>query len=517
MILTSYICHVSSRKILIMKGERMKKFVAAVVVVALVVVRPGRETTMTIERAPRAPRAARVPSAARVPGAARGASSVADTTAPDTTAADTTAADTAAADTTGAEARRASASPAEAQPWFRALADRNTDMVAVTDAAGRLIYANPAAEAALDLAAFQGAWSCPGNAGSPANLLSLVHPLDRRRARAAFLAPPDRASSRPSSASGRRRGSGGSWRSWRPTASITRRSGASCSTLAMSPNAPTSRAALATLAQCNQVLVRAADEASLLSGTCSTIVEAGGYPLAWVGYAQHDQARTVLPVASAGRTSYLDGISLSWGDEPSGHGPTGTSIRTGAVQVLKDTHLSRKFKPWLEGTERHGFRTACGLPLKVGGETLGSLVIYAGEAGAFDPAALDLLSQLAEDLGYGIGRIRDAAALHVSEERFRLLADQAPIGILESEAEGAVSYLNPWVAEISGGRPSRSRAGAGPKRCTRTTGLGSSPSRKPPALTRPLSGPASGSCAATARSVTFGSMVCREVSTRAAS
>jgi len=97
------------------------------------------------------------------------------------------------------------------------------------------------------------------------------------------------------------------------------------------------------------------------------------------------------------------------------------------VQVLKDTHLSKKFKPWLEGTELHGFRSACALPLKAGGATLGALVIYAAERGAFGPATLGLLCQLADDLGYGVGRLRDGAALQASEERFRLALTPAPV------------------------------------------------------------------------------------------
>ena len=63
--------------------------------------------------------------------------------------------------------------------------------------------------------------------------------------------------------------------------------------------------ALRTVTQGNQVVVHAADEASLLADTCTAIV-AAGYPLAWVGYATHDRERTRTS-AGVGRAHRLRG------------------------------------------------------------------------------------------------------------------------------------------------------------------------------------------------------------------
>ena len=83
------------------------------------------------------------------------------------------------------------------------------------------------------------------------------------------------------------------------------------------------------------------------------------------------------------------------------------------------------------------------MPLRVGGTVIGTLQIYAAEPGAFDPGAVRLLLDLADDLGYGIGRIRDRAALKASEERFRVLADAAPVGILETRPAGGIATPTP--------------------------------------------------------------------------
>ena len=66
---------------------------------------------------------------------------------------------------------------------------------------------------------------------------------------------------------------------------------------------------------------------SLLAEMCRTIVGSGGYLLAWVGYAEHDKARTVRAVAAAGRTEYLEGVHVGWGSDEAGRGPTGSAIR----------------------------------------------------------------------------------------------------------------------------------------------------------------------------------------------
>lgn len=72
----------------------------------------------------------------------------------------------------------------------------------------------------------------------------------------------------------------------------------------------------------------------------------GGYSLAWVGFAEDDERKTVRPVARYGEAaSYLDEISVSWGDDALGRGPTGTAIRTGRVRWRATSSSSRATRP----------------------------------------------------------------------------------------------------------------------------------------------------------------------------
>lgn len=186
--------------------------------------------------------------------------------------------------------------------------------------------------------------------------------------------------------------------------------------------------ALRTLSRCSDIVVHANDESTLTSNICRTIVESGGYVVAWVGYLEHDPEQSVRVVDSYGRDEFLDGITVSWGDNKFGHGPTGNAIRSGSPQMLKDIRRSKRAEPWRDRLNSHELRTSCSFPLIVDGQPIGALSIYAHEMGAFGEAELELLSKLADNLAYGIGRIRDAQRLAISEERLREAERLAHVG-----------------------------------------------------------------------------------------
>ena len=166
------------------------------------------------------------------------------------------------------------------------------------------------------------------------------------------------------------------------------------------------RARLA-ITRCNQAVVRAADEPSLLREVCRVIVEVAGYRLCWAGYAEHDEHKTVRPVAQAGyEEGYLKTVNVTWSDTERGHGPGGTAIRTGRPAVFQDVAADPCFAPWLEEALKRGYASAVGIPLPGEGGPLGALLIYASEPDAFDDEEVGLLRSLADDLAFGIKSLR---------------------------------------------------------------------------------------------------------------
>ena len=161
------------------------------------------------------------------------------------------------------------------------------------------------------------------------------------------------------------------------------------------------------LSECNQILIRAADESRLMREICRIIVEVGGYRLAWVGLALEDEKMTVSPVAHWGHDSgYLDKLDITWADTQRGRGPTGKAIRTGMPWVLRDIPGDPSYRPWRDEALKRGFLSSIALPLKAGVETFGALNIYAEQEDAFDYDEFNILMELAEDLSFGLGALR---------------------------------------------------------------------------------------------------------------
>ncbi|HEY0846569.1 MAG TPA: HD domain-containing phosphohydrolase [Noviherbaspirillum sp.] len=177
--------------------------------------------------------------------------------------------------------------------------------------------------------------------------------------------------------------------------------------------------ALRVLSSGNERLVHAQDEQSLLHDVCRVIVEEGGYSLAWVGIVQNDERKSVMPVAHHGDgADFLARADISWGDSERGQGPTGTAIRTGTVQVIREVDHDPVLQPWLEDAEKFGYNSAIALPLRDSKGVFGTLTIYASQIDAFNHPEIRLMQELADDLAFGVTTLRMRA------ERDRLVTEQ---------------------------------------------------------------------------------------------
>jgi phosphoserine phosphatase RsbU/P len=170
------------------------------------------------------------------------------------------------------------------------------------------------------------------------------------------------------------------------------------------------------LSMTNQALVRITDESALLQQICEVIVEEAEYRLCWVGYAEQDAARSVRVVAQAGfDEGYLQAAKITWGDTVRGRGPTGACIRTGDMQIVKDVASDPRLAPWRADAAERGYASSIAIPLMSEGVPFGALTIYSSEIAAFAEEEVQLLTELAEDLGYGIVTLRMQAGRRTAE------------------------------------------------------------------------------------------------------
>ena len=162
---------------------------------------------------------------------------------------------------------------------------------------------------------------------------------------------------------------------------------------------------------CHQTLMRAVDEQTLLDDIRRIVCQEAGYRMAWVGFAEHDEAKTVRPVASAGfEEGYLERAVVSWAETELGRGPIGTAIRTGRTVCLQDCVTDPRGAPWRAEALRRGFRSVIALPLRNDNTTVfGSLNIYSAESNAFTAEEIRLLEELLGDLAFGVTVLRARA------------------------------------------------------------------------------------------------------------
>ncbi|MEI6226629.1 MAG: GAF domain-containing protein, partial [Deltaproteobacteria bacterium] len=163
--------------------------------------------------------------------------------------------------------------------------------------------------------------------------------------------------------------------------------------------------------RCNQAILRETTEEEIYADICKVIVDVGGYPMCWVGLAEHDDRKTVRPVAHAGHEDgYLGLVDVVWADEPRGRGPTGTSIREKRMVVGQIFSTDPLMVPWREEARKRGYRSVTSLPIILEGSVLGVIVMYSGDVAAFTGDELAYLGRLTDDVAFGVGAIRQRMA-----------------------------------------------------------------------------------------------------------
>jgi len=212
------------------------------------------------------------------------------------------------------------------------------------------------------------------------------------------------------------------------------------------------------LGEISQMIVRVREPSEVFAAACKIAVERGGFLLAWVGLAS-ETTRSMGIVAHAGAAeAYLPELSIDLAQGPTQDGPTAQAWRTGVRVVCNDVASDPAMAPWRDRALAAGFRASAALPLTIRGETVGTLNLYAGEAGFFDDSELRLLDELAVDIAFALElhereleRQRAQDELRISEQRFRQLAETIEdVFFTRDLVTGRMSYVSPAFEKIWG-------------------------------------------------------------------
>ncbi len=198
---------------------------------------------------------------------------------------------------------------------------------------------------------------------------------------------------------------------------------------------------LKTLSDGNRTLLRASDEQELLHDMCRVIVETGGYRFAWVAYLEHNELKSIRWMAGVGMDKERSkAFHFNWAEDmESGGTAIGTAIRTGEPVVgrnLTDLGLAGPtYDRFREDAIQKGYASVTAFPLRVDGEVLGALAIAAAELDAFGAGEVNLLSQLADDLAYGIANLRTRVQHREAQAALERLAYYDPLTDLPNRTQ----------------------------------------------------------------------------------
>jgi signal transduction histidine kinase len=184
--------------------------------------------------------------------------------------------------------------------------------------------------------------------------------------------------------------------------------------------------ALRALSECNEAVIRATDESEFIHEICRIVVEIAGYRLAWIGFAQLDEIKSVSPVASWGyEEGYLETLKITWAGTERGRGPTGTAIRTRQPCIARNIQEDPNFEPWPAEARRRSYASSVALPFSLKNGSVGTLNVYAPEPDAFDDEELNLLSQLAVNISHGLEYLHTQRQNTLTQEMLRRVSERA--------------------------------------------------------------------------------------------
>lgn len=207
--------------------------------------------------------------------------------------------------------------------------------------------------------------------------------------------------------------------------------------------------ALRTLSAGNRTMLRATDEQDLLDSMCRAIVQAGGYHMASVWYRIDDEFKSLQAMAESGHPGGLGALHLlktTWADMEHGRGSIATAIRTGQASVVRNMLTDPNYAQWRP--QLPDYASGVAYPLRINGEVIGALAIYADEPDAFDSDEVTLLTESADDLAFGIATLRARAEQQKIQEAIHRLNRYDALTGLPNETQ----FTEFLVASIEAGK-----------------------------------------------------------------
>lgn len=194
-----------------------------------------------------------------------------------------------------------------------------------------------------------------------------------------------------------------------------------------------------------QELTHASTHEAAIQAVCDRLADSEPYRFAWIGV--HDPATDeIAPEAFAGvEEGYLDEITVTADESPTGMGPAGRAFRSHEPHVQDDLYIDPPFEPWRQAALERGYRSSISIPIVYRDTIYGVLNLYAGEANAFNGTETTTLDELGETIGYALNaldRKRDLVSDRSLDLEFRIRDPTDPLLELLAEHDCRIEFEN---------------------------------------------------------------------------
>lgn len=212
--------------------------------------------------------------------------------------------------------------------------------------------------------------------------------------------------------------------------------------------------------QVNKLIVNQSTEKEIFQEACSIPLSSGSFSLVWVGVVNSEANKVEVVCKSGEKISYIENLTITLDDTPTGRGPTGLAARTGKAFWSTDIKTDEFMAPWREKALANGFRSSAAFPLKVDGKVAAVWTLYSPAAGYFTEAVQRLYQQLAGDISFALQNLRIRAEkeqlareLEISTKRWQFAVDGAGDGLWDWNVKTNEVYFSEKISSMLGYTP----------------------------------------------------------------
>lgn len=178
------------------------------------------------------------------------------------------------------------------------------------------------------------------------------------------------------------------------------------------------RSIMRTVADINALLITSPTLEFLLQESCMRLATHGHYEYCWIGLVEGEEVREIYTSDDMGNYLIDPPYHLQNDDTPFLRSLTARCIRQNVTVVTDDVRVESDGTPWREGKRFSGFQGVICLPLCAaqGAEPLGALTVYTWRKEGFEKEEIDMLEELAGDIGFAINSFRHREAVRQLEQ-----------------------------------------------------------------------------------------------------